>query len=367
MGYFNKCSIIWFQIFIMKKTILLSYFLLFSFFTFGQVININVIDDTPSCFGICCGSAEIIASGDNPPFFYQWSNGSNGTGIYNLTSGSYTVTVTDANGIAVQEIIEIGELGVDHQISEFSPQTCFGDEDVILKDSVLEGLSPFAFSIYDMDDNLISFFNSIEDSTHFYQNLAGGNTYRIVMSDERVCFSEKFFTTNEKPELLSSLGPDINLDLGQDYQIEAIFNQTITSINWTPTVGLSCDDCDNPIVTANENICYFLEATNIDGCMVRDTICIFTDGTPNENLTSEKFSFDISPNPVKNDLNIQTNFSGKWNFKIITHHGNVLLEKDQNLGLSKKIDVTNFPNGLYFLEVRNWENTLRKTIKFIKI
>lgn len=350
----------------MKKIILLSLLLVFCNLTYAQVINIDVIKNTPSCDGICCGEAEVIASGDNPPFFYQWSNGSSGTNIFNLVSGTYTITVTDANGTTAQEVIQIGELGVDHTITEWSPQTCFGDEDVILKDSVIEGLSPFNFSIYDVDDNLISFSNSINDSTHFYENLAGGTTYRIVISDDRVCFSEKMFTTSQKQELLIDAGESINLDPGETYQLLVQTNFMLSNISWFPTTGLSCSDCDNPFVTAQDtNVCYWIEATDLDGCMAVDSICVFTELTSTQNI-NEDFSFDIFPNPLTSHLNIQTKHQGIWDLRIIDFNGKILFEKNNNQILSTQIDVSNLPDGLYFLKFSNQTTTFSQKVKIIK-
>ncbi|MDX1939657.1 MAG: SprB repeat-containing protein, partial [Saprospiraceae bacterium] len=44
------------------------------------------------------GEASVIASGGKTPYTYAWSNGGNANMIENLTGGTYSVTVTDANG-----------------------------------------------------------------------------------------------------------------------------------------------------------------------------------------------------------------------------------------------------------------------------
>ncbi len=52
------------------------------------------------------GSISIAVSGGAPPYTIAWSNGSNSTNLYNLSAGSYTVTITDANGcVTVRTII----------------------------------------------------------------------------------------------------------------------------------------------------------------------------------------------------------------------------------------------------------------------
>lgn len=55
------------------------------------------------------GSATSFTFGGQPPYNYQWSTGASGIFIDNLTQGTYTVTVTDANGCTGEEIFEVGE------------------------------------------------------------------------------------------------------------------------------------------------------------------------------------------------------------------------------------------------------------------
>jgi hypothetical protein len=44
------------------------------------------------------GSVNISVSGGNAPYSYQWSNGATSQNLTNIQTGTYTVTVTDANG-----------------------------------------------------------------------------------------------------------------------------------------------------------------------------------------------------------------------------------------------------------------------------
>ncbi len=46
----------------------------------------------------CTGTAQVTASGGTPPYTYLWNSGQTTSSIFGLCPGTYTATVTDANG-----------------------------------------------------------------------------------------------------------------------------------------------------------------------------------------------------------------------------------------------------------------------------
>lgn len=349
----------------MKKNLLpFSLFLLIPFFSICQVLDINVVTDTPSCNGICCGELEVSGSGSNPPFSYMWSTGDPSSGIYNIPPGNYTVTVTDFVGMTALKTFTVEDLDVSHVAIEVIPQSCFDEEDAVLKDSVISGLPPFFYRIYDSQDVLVSIFGPTNDTVHVFDNLKGGELYRIVTNDKRTCFTQEFITTTEKPPFLTSLGEDVNIMLGQTFQLEPVFNANPISIQWTPTDGLSCTDCLNPSVTPLESICYSLEATDENGCVATDTICIEV-GTTSMNET-KTISFEIFPTPVENILNIKGDFDEHVKIEIIDSVGKKINFEKRYFGENLfQINVDQLSNGVYFLEIRDKEKI--GVQKFLKL
>jgi hypothetical protein len=64
------------------------------------VISLSATTTKPDCFGGNNGSINLTVTGGTPGYTYQWSANANGQTIQdpiNLTAGTYTVTVTDAN------------------------------------------------------------------------------------------------------------------------------------------------------------------------------------------------------------------------------------------------------------------------------
>ncbi len=63
------------------------------------VLEITDVDiQQISCNGMRDGSINISVSGGTPSYTYYWSNGATVQDLHNVAAGSYTVTITDANG-----------------------------------------------------------------------------------------------------------------------------------------------------------------------------------------------------------------------------------------------------------------------------
>ncbi|WP_333694527.1 PKD domain-containing protein, partial [Flavobacterium sp.] len=71
--------------------------------TFTQTINsptelmLSAIPNSPGCSGATSGSIDLTISGGTPSYSILWSNGATTEDLTNLSPGTYTVTVTDAN------------------------------------------------------------------------------------------------------------------------------------------------------------------------------------------------------------------------------------------------------------------------------
>jgi large repetitive protein len=57
----------------------------------------TITPTNPTCFGYCDGSAIVNPIDGLAPYTYLWDNGQTNQTTTNLCSGTYSVTVTDAN------------------------------------------------------------------------------------------------------------------------------------------------------------------------------------------------------------------------------------------------------------------------------
>ena len=79
------------------------------------------------CNGSASGSATVNVVGGTAPLSYAWSNGASTQSVSNLPAGTYTVTVTDANGCIITENLTITEpVALVGNTSVISPILCAG-------------------------------------------------------------------------------------------------------------------------------------------------------------------------------------------------------------------------------------------------
>ena len=62
-----------------------------------------------SCPGVNDGAVDILVAGGNPGYLFNWSNGATTEDISNLSTGEYTVTVTDVNSSTATGTWTVGE------------------------------------------------------------------------------------------------------------------------------------------------------------------------------------------------------------------------------------------------------------------
>ena len=69
--------------------------------------SINLIPTHPTCNNACNGSILVQVNGGSPPYNYSWNQGPGGSNPTNLCAGTYSVTVTDNNGLTAQASVTL--------------------------------------------------------------------------------------------------------------------------------------------------------------------------------------------------------------------------------------------------------------------
>ena len=142
-----------------------------------------------ACFGDSTGSATVVGTGGTAPYNYAWSAnaGSQVTATANnLPVGSYTVTITDANGCIAQAIAVIDQpiavLAVG--ITTTTPVQCFGDSSGAIQANITGGTAPYIIN-----------WNQGATTTAVASLAAG--TYCVTITDVNGCTTSSCVTLTE--------------------------------------------------------------------------------------------------------------------------------------------------------------------------
>src|SRR4030095_3697679 len=102
--------------------------------------------DDPNCYGGNDGSAQLGVVGGTSPYTYAWSNGAVTQNLTGLVAGTYSVTVTDAQGCVATTSVTITqpELLVATVTSKDDPN-CYGGSDGSAQLGVVGGTAPYTY------------------------------------------------------------------------------------------------------------------------------------------------------------------------------------------------------------------------------
>ena len=158
-----------------------------------------VIDSNASCNGFSDGGATASASGGTPPYSYSWNNTATTASITGVTAGTYTVTITDANGCTAsnsgtitQPIAVVASAVVDSNAS------CNGFSDGGASASATGGTPPYSYS-----------WSNTATTASITGVVAG--TYNVTITDANGCSGSTSVTITQPAAFTALVGIDSNV------------------------------------------------------------------------------------------------------------------------------------------------------------
>lgn len=119
--------------------------------TAAMVLTANV--QSSICYAANTGSIQLTVLGGTSPYSFNWSNADSTALIRNLSEGTYTVTVTDANGCLLVDTFEILILQNRLTLQLFSPLyingfnvSAFGAADASINAIVSGGQTNYSYT-----------------------------------------------------------------------------------------------------------------------------------------------------------------------------------------------------------------------------
>jgi gliding motility-associated-like protein len=215
-------------------------------------LSTSVTDVT--CFGHGDGSILATATAGVAPYLYDLqlggstiANNSNGN-FQNLSGGSYTVITTDDFGCTAAVNASINEPTLLQSTITPEDVSCFGEQDGSIAAVASGGTPSYTFALSSGASNNSGSFGSLN----------AGN-YSLTITDDNGCIDSATITITEPMQVLVTLSPDsVTLNLGESIQLNASSNYGTANYLWSPSIGLSCNDCNNPTTTLYNSLTYQL-------------------------------------------------------------------------------------------------------------
>ena len=231
------------------------------------IATISIID------AICTASnGQEIAqvSSGTTPYSYLWNNpsGSNASALTGLPSGTaYSITVTDANLCTATATGTIGDSITPLPIvNTLSNITCYGLENGSISVSVA-------------NCNSCSYQWSNGTSGTSLSGLSA-NDYTVTVTDQNGCTSSGTYTITAPAQATLTILPN-DSTVAEDSLVilDPVFGpysaSSIVSYSWTPSAGLSCTNCPQPVFSSTSGTyTYSLAITYNQGCQITDSVTV---------------------------------------------------------------------------------------------
>ncbi len=240
---------------------------------------------------LCTGNANVVSSGSY--LTYNWSNNTYNPNLNVTNSGSYYLTVTDANGCVYSDTIKIGltqppfaDAGVDKSVCQ--------NFAVLLNGSASGGTPPYQYIWLNQLMNVVSNFAN-------YSFVPANNVMHFLsVIDNNGCQSLVKDTVNitVNPNPIVNAGSDTIINLGSS----AYLNASVTggsypyTLLWSPANYLSSTNILNPLASPLNSTYYSLTVTDANNCTANNNVYIKVRFTVSGNIQYNNSSHTSIPN-----------------------------------------------------------------------
>jgi len=273
----------------------------------AAALSIDEIHTNPSCYNGSNGSIDITVTGGLAPYTYDWDNDgfedpdNDSEDLTNLSAGTYTVIVTDANGCTVQKTIVLLN-GDNTPPTASNPQPihvqCIGDVPdpnvlVVTDENDNSGINPVVIWVSDVSNGL----SCPETITRTYSVTDDCNNQILVTQSIIVNDTTNPTASNPQPINVQCIEdvPNQNINVVTDASDNCLIAPVVLWVS-DDSDGLSCpetitrtysvtDDCNNQILVTQSIIIRDTIAPDTSNCTLANTVLECTDN--NETAADE--------------------------------------------------------------------------------
>ena len=229
-----------------------------------------------SCNGGSDGTVDLTVTGGTAPYTYAWSNTATTEDMIGLTAGTYSVTVTDANGCTATELVTVSEptaIGIATSTTDVSSN---GGNDGKVTTTVTGGTAPYTYA-----------WNNTANTKDLTGVTAG--TYAVTVTDANGCTATKSVEVKEPAalEIKTNIDRNVSCNGGSDGKATANVNG-----GTAPYAYLWSNGASTAIISGVPAGTYTIYITDANGVEKNSTVTI-TEPTV---LSASASTMDVSCN-----------------------------------------------------------------------
>ncbi len=212
-----------------------------------------------TCHGASTGAIDLDVQGGTTPYTYSWSNNSTSQDLLNITTGVYTVEITDVNGCTTSLSGSINEPAASISITQtVNPVLCHGNSTGAIDVTVQGGTFPYIYS-----------WNNGETQEDLLGMTAG--VYTLTITDSKNCTLVQSMVIDEPTAVLNATfqttNPACYGELTGNIATTISGGTPIYSILWNNQPS----QADLNSIAAGS---YSIEITDANGCVLSQTIIV---------------------------------------------------------------------------------------------
>lgn len=243
-----------------------------------EIISVSKIDVL--CYGEQTGVIDITIAGGTGTYTYSWSNGATTEDITGLSSGNYTITITDENNCSVSDTYIITQ-PVLYDISSVSLMRPTGSNaDGSISVEVTGGEAPFTYQWFNSLGALVQETVNSTLNTNVLTNVEP-ETYTIIITDTTGCIHQDTYNLANPGELITDIEQIqvISCNGGNDGQLMAnsIGGSGGNQYTWYDAGTNTVIGTDNEVLSNIPSGSYYVVVSNADGLQEQSSVLTVTE------------------------------------------------------------------------------------------
>ena len=220
-----------------------------------SALNLTTSSQAATCFDFSDGSATVAISGGTPPYSVLWNTGATTISIFDLTAGTYSVVVSDANACTAETVVTVTDPNPLEITANMDDNTCDGEAQGAASANTVGGTPPYTYE-----------WSNGETSNNITGLIAGD--YFVTVTDANECSASTLVTIDAIPNPTCEVSMVNNVILGGDGEltVDASGGTAPYTYEWS-------DGQTTQNATGLNGGTYAVTVTDANGCT---TVCDFT-------------------------------------------------------------------------------------------